>query len=352
VKLAEKMEQCSNQINPFVSSENRDLEKVAGAMVVSGAGNEKSEETLAKESGVPEDSVAVSSQAISESGLLLATDSLQQDSTMSEESFQEEVPTPEIIDLPREEEITFNINGDFTYRVLSNFRTEEGRAYFEEGSAKQKELDSVVAQTEKLRENYGNVKSRSEKDSIGQQILALEGETFELNRVVKQLFMLAKNAENEYWQEATEEEKNSFGEELDALANKTQTVNYAPIVIPETTAVIIPPILLEEGQAVEEISEENESGISYKIQLGAYSRGIPASMQPVFKKISILRKVESYTDENGVVVYTTGNLTSYEDAVVMQKQVIQEGVKDCKIAAYLNGKRITLEQAKELDKNR
>ncbi len=75
-------------------------------------------------------------------------------------------------------------------------------------------------------------------------------------------------------------------------------------------------------------------------------------MKSVFSKISVIRKVENYTDEKGVVVYTTGNLISYEDAVIMQKQVQQEGIKDAIIAAYLNGKRITLEQAKEIEKEK
>jgi hypothetical protein len=36
----------------------------------------------------------------------------------------------------------------------------------------------------------------------------------------------------------------------------------------------------------------------------------------------------------------------------MQNQIRQEGIKDPIIAVYLNGKRITLEQAKELEKEK
>jgi hypothetical protein len=117
----------------------------------------------------------------------------------------------------------------------------------------------------------------------------------------------------------------------------------------DNSEILIPPILIQDEEIENENSNARGSGITYKIQLGAYSRGIPNSQKAVFNKISILRKVENYTDENGVVVYTTGNLTSYDDAVLMQKQVRQEGIKDPIIAAYLNGKRITLEKAKEID---
>jgi hypothetical protein len=75
-------------------------------------------------------------------------------------------------------------------------------------------------------------------------------------------------------------------------------------------------------------------------------------MKATFKNIAMLRKVENYIDDKGVVVYTTGNLTTYDDALVMLNQIKQEGVKDAIIAAYQNGKRITLEQAKETEKQK
>ena len=131
----------------------------------------------------------------------------------------------------------------------------------------------------------------------------------------------------------------------DSNAAQVTTVN-------ESSEWLIPPVIQDEKPMVRPASKPKSSGITYKIQIGAYSRGIPNNMKSVFSKISVIRKVENYTDEKGVVVYTTGNLISYEDAVIMQKQVQQEGIKDAIIAAYLNGKRITLEQAKEIEKEK
>jgi hypothetical protein len=43
--------------------------------------------------------------------------------------------------------------------------------------------------------------------------------------------------------------------------------------------------------------------------------------------LSVIRTIETYTDEKGVVVYTTGNLTRYEDAMKLQNQVNRKAYK-------------------------
>ena len=90
----------------------------------------------------------------------------------------------------------------------------------------------------------------------------------------------------------------------------------------------------------------------YKIQIGAFSRGLPDYIKRLYKKLGLIRKIETYTDEKGIVVYTTGNLANLEDALKMQNQVRQEGAEDAFVVPYFQGKRITLEQAKELEKKR
>ena len=74
-------------------------------------------------------------------------------------------------------------------------------------------------------------------------------------------------------------------------------------------------------------------------------------MKQKFDKLAVIRKIDKYTDDRGVVVYTTGNLGKLEDAVKMQKQVRQEGIEDAFVVPYFNGKRITLEEAKKLNRN-
>jgi len=307
VNLSLKMEQCSNKSNPFKPAEN----------------------ITEFEENVP----------VAESVLV--------DTTISETV---EKNTSEI---EADEAINFNINSQIAYLFVSNFKTAEGEIYFKEANSKQKKLDETVILTEKLREKYKTSKSWSEKDSIGKQILELESQTYELRNVVKQLFLKAKTVESGYWQNATPQETESFIRKLNAAEMEIRDSNAAQVTtVNESSEWLIPPVIQDEKPMVRPASKPKSSGITYKIQIGAYSRGIPNNMKSVFSKISVIRKVENYTDEKGVVVYTTGNLISYEDAVIMQKQVQQEGIKDAIIAAYLNGKRITLEQAKEIEKEK
>ncbi len=103
----------------------------------------------------------------------------------------------------------------------------------------------------------------------------------------------------------------------------------------------------EQIQAAAEPEEQDD--LIYKIQIGAYSRGLPTYVKKQFDKLSYIRKIENYTDDRGVVVYTTGNLTRLEDAVKMKNQVRLEGIEDAFVVPYFNGKRITLEEAKKLE---
>jgi tetratricopeptide (TPR) repeat protein len=366
VNLSRKMEQCANGVNPFVSDSITENTGETEAPVVEAAvvtevftenGNESKENELTTQSVIEPTDSGVKEKGSMNVEVLeasVATDSINQnfDSEIDESPGQDtelEIVNEEVKPISAEEKIKFSVNDEITYNALSNFKTEEGKNYFDEGTLSEKELQKVLIRIEILREKYKISQSRAERDSIGQLILSLEGESYDIKNNVTQLFMQAKNAENGYWINASPQETDNFIRELNnsrnARTNKTADVS-------PSAEIVIPPILFVDEEVKSDTPKDGNSGITYKIQLGAYSRGIPNSLKAVFNKISIIRKVENYTDENGVVVYTTGNLTNYDDAVVMQKQVRQEGIKDPIIAAYLNGKRITLEQAKEMDNNR
>ena len=366
VGLLLKMEQCKNHINPFKSSDVEDSKEDTNVTVVGETGSDANDEITGQQAdkllilpSIESDSAKTktedsSAQESEESKISELNDSTIQNINPKQGSLTIEQQGSSLTEAeyvkPAEEKINFNINSEITYNAVSNFKTEEGKINFEEATSKENELSKILIRTEILREKYKNSQSHAERDSLGQLILVLEGDAYDMKNIVTHLFINAKTVENGYWHNVSPEEKENFIKDLNLaeqqenkrLTDETQAVS-------ESLDVIIPPILIENEEVKSSASKENPSGIIYKIQIGAYSRGIPNSLKPVFSKISVLRKVENYTDENGVVVYTTGNLNSYEDAVVMQGQVKQEGIKDPKIAAYLNGKRITLEQAKEIE---
>lgn len=370
VNLSEKMEQCANHVNPFAETEapESDEKTMVAVVTAEGVSSAAAVPNLAEKDNVQvENDVVTDTEKtlqeekaevlteIQESDSLSDTDSKvtihETDTVIISEPPVKEVPET-VQDIQKEERINFNINDEISYLKLSNFKTAEGGLYFKEGSIKQTELDAIIKETEKLRSVYTSSDSRAERDSIGQQILELERKTYELKKVVNQLFSQAKTAENGFWQNASPVEKEAFIKELSVIKEEEIKNELENNTVIDEPVLIFTPVLADNAEEEKPAAKANTSGITYKIQIGAYSRGIPNNMKSVFNKISLIRKVDNYTDEKGVVVYTTGNLTTYDDAVVMQNQVRQEGIKDPIIAAYLNGKRINLEQAKETEKQK
>ena len=321
-KISEKIQQCYDKINPyeeFMVDEN--VETVLPVAVING---QSPEIDSAK------------------------TELENQDSIITSETML--ITTPETtVEVPKGELINFKINNEITYLYTSHFKTEEGKDLFLKRDSLQKVLDYSLTNVNVLREEYSSATTRSEKNSIGEKILAYENEIYQLKSDVPEFFIQAKNIENEYWENATPEEIEKFNEELALISeeNKANTTAIETTIVNATTF-INPKILMNGNENIIPANERDDNDLIYKIQIGAFSRGVPSYKKRLFDKLSLIRKIENYTDKKGVVVYTTGNLTNYEDAAKMKNQVRQEGIKDAYIVPYLKGKRITLEQAKEL----
>lgn len=255
---------------------------------------------------------------------------------------------------PKEESgtpIEFIVNSRITYFNTNHFQTNEGRLLFNESQQKQQRLDSILNKTDELREEYLGTNNTSDKNTLGNKIVTLETESYSLQQEITNLLIQTQNKELEYWNNASDNEIAEFTEKAEtdrknqeAGSNETQTDS------PGTdSALINPELFLSEGNSdflLEEPEQKDE--LIYRIQIGAYSKGLPAYVQRLYDKLSVLRKIENYTDENGVVVYTTGKLNNLEDAVKMQNQVRQEGIEDAYVVPYFNGKRITLNEAKKI----
>ena len=362
VNLTEKIQQCYDRINPY-QTEDEYTENTIDDLSLKDLTSTESENDSVNISDslnvtnteiIPVNSTEILSTSAKDS-LPAKSDSakyvesneiLNSDSLLITEKQPEEIKP-----VSAERPIEFSVNSEIAYRFLSQFKTSEGKALFVEGKEKQNRLDSTLKTLDFLRNKYVSVYSRKEKDSIGQQILALETHSYELKSETNQLLMKSKAVENEYWQNASEQEISKFMEESRKISTKTVRKNVNNSLEPkDSDKVAIPEILIEDIPTDNTAPPSpSTSDLIYKVQIGAYSRGIPAYRKKVFDKLAFIRRIDNYTDENGVVVYTTGNLTRYEDAQVMQKQIRQEGVDDAFIVPYLNGKRITLEQAKEIE---
>lgn len=338
VNLTTKIEQCKNQISPFTW--------VSASEVLP-----DSNFTFANTNTINEANILTNDT-------IILPDSTHQFSDTKQNSIPVNNNTSEVLTnstethltihepVPIDPTIDFSVNHEISYKKLSSFRTTEGKQLFEQATNKQKELDAVLKTTNNLRVLYSSTTKKSEKDSLGQRILSLEERSYDLKSEVNELFTKAKLTENEYWTIATEDEKATFISMLNSPKINEISLTSA---IQDTGDLEIPDILIDNSAAIKKPSEPVNKDLSYKIQIGAYSRGLPASVKRLFDKLSLIRNIDNYTDDRGVVVYTTGNLTNFTDATTMLKQVQQEGVEDAIIAAYFKGKRIPLAEAKALE---
>ncbi len=91
------------------------------------------------------------------------------------------------------------------------------------------------------------------------------------------------------------------------------------------------------------LKEEAKPQVSFRVQFATYKK----QKEPDFKKFRGLENIQMY-QEDGYVKYTTGNESSLAKAGVLKESLYQKGFKDAFIVAFLNDKKITIEEAKNL----
>ncbi len=256
-----------------------------------------------------------------------------------------EVKTPQPKTIP----IDFQVNTDIGYTRIEHFKTQEAKDQYLDGMKLSNKLDSLLQLSDSLRIVYENAKSLNERDMVAGQIVNLEQETMELKSKSDTYFMDARQMEASYWNSASQSEIDSFQNVLEKLSQIENPNPETETMLADTSLDFNASIYFSDPQ-IEPESKETTDELIYRIQIGAYSRGLPAYMDRLYKKLSVIRKIENYTDDKGIVVYTTGRLTNFEDAVKMQNQVRLEGIKDAFVVPYLNGNRISIKEAKELTK--
>jgi len=241
----------------------------------------------------------------------------------------------------------FRINSEITYFDISHFKKAESKQAFLEALAKQKALHLLTQKTDSLRKAYSE-SNDNQKDKIAASILEAEQKLMTLNEEIPALFDKARQSENVYWQSAPANEKARFINRVNAVRDSIQ---QAAIKLNETQSIsktVPDTIIYYRADKLNEVVAEAAPAVVYKIQVGSFKTKMPDSAAKAIKKLELLRKVDSFKDEKGITVLTTGSLKSYQEALTLQTQVKLEGIKAATISAYKNGKRITLDEAKKL----
>lgn len=246
--------------------------------------------------------------------------------------------------------IGFQVNSNIVYLNIRHFKMDDSKKMFIQIWTKENELDQLKLKTDSLRKIYSNA-SDDQKDGLAVKILKNEQKTIELNEEVPAFYEKISKLENDYWQSASPDELSKFQEKInsykDSLQLATAALNRQSA---EEDKKASDTISIFQPSQKAELKAENPTSISYKIQIGAYKGKVPDASAKLIKKLSLIRKIENTKDEKGVTVYTTGNLKVYKEAVTMQNQVKQEGVKNATIIAFKNGKKISIDEARKINK--
>lgn len=243
----------------------------------------------------------------------------------------------------------FQVNSDITYRSFSHFSKSSAKKTFFQAWLKEKELANLALQTDSLRKIYSG-SANEQKETIAAVILKNEQKAIDLNQEIPALYQNARAEEDLYWKSASVNEISKFQEKIKLFGDSINLANQK--IQEQSKGLNITDTLIlatESAKATDVKPEASVAEIVYKIQIGAYKGKIPDLANKLIKKLSSIRKVENYVDDKGVKVFTTGNLKTYAEALTLQSQVKQEGVKTPIIAAYLKGKRITVAEAKKLN---
>lgn len=95
------------------------------------------------------------------------------------------------------------------------------------------------------------------------------------------------------------------------------------------------------------VAVTDETGIVFKVQIGAFNEEVPLDIANTFLKIA-KKGIKNYKDEKGLTIYTVGKYKSYEEADKSKQEVVAEGVTGAFVVAYSDGKKISVEEAQKL----
>ena len=240
--------------------------------------------------------------------------------------------------------INFQINDKITYLIEGMFHVAEAKAEFRKALDKELQLDSMLKVVQQLRRQYHLNANPMVRDSLASGIQNLEYQNLVLNTEVDQHYFQARKLEQGWWSKADFSEFNKYSEEKDSLIRMKEQLNK-PVIVEEILPVypsdtLVSVIENDSLTVKKEIRDENE--LIYKIQIGAFDKGITKQRKLLFERLEKIRTIEKLPQESGIIIYATGNVRNFNDAIKLQNQIRQEGIKDAFVIATRNGIRVPL----------
>jgi tetratricopeptide (TPR) repeat protein len=289
------------------------------------------------------------------SGLATGNDSVQTEmlppATDSSAVAEVSRPAPPAISLPphahRTRFIRFQVNPQVTYLTDDMFQVEEAKKAWTSASEKEEELSRLLDTLAELRSRYQQALSTADRELLATRIIAMERQTLIQKAETEQLFQNARYLEQQWWTDAGNEAYERFKHTSDSLLRLEEALRIAALPPPP----VIDDLLISEELDLDEEGEADGPGpddVIFKVQLGSFTRAVPARTQALFDKIGKIRPIDTFVGEDGATVYTTGNMRTFADGLALQNQVRVEGVKDAFVIAIRDGKRVSLPEAKIL----
>lgn len=339
-ELKEKISMCNSCINPFTN-------------FYSALGKDKNRDAVSSQEFAPKSN--------KETGEIIYN------SSETTEKIDSTAPKVDIFEnMPAfiDSSINFNLTSELYYSKIHQFKTKEGEHFFIEGWKNSEELKRLISETDSLREEYSKLSFSVNRGKISARVVELENLIIDKKSTTDFSYMKARESELNYWNKASDQEKWKLIEENDSI--RLDSERKALIEVEEekkafiqTTEAIVTDTIAQDSLTIdstkiytEPIATEpvTQGKIVFKVQIGAYNTELPESAKKLYKKISVLRRIDQVVDERNYTIYTIGELTNIKDALKLQDQIRQESVKDAFVIAIKDGKRIPLNEALELIK--
>ncbi len=215
--------------------------------------------------------------------------------------------------------------------------------------------DSLLRLADRYRSTL-NEFSESDRQSVRSKILSLEQSAFEYQRIADQKYREAAGLASDKYDEnmlpalrGVEEDIPEIAEEKAPDTSMVEPDTIKPDTITETVRRPAPvlEVFSEEYGQQETISVNPElpEGLIYRIQLAAFRNPKEASFFKGLGPISIYR-----AENTNINFYYAGMFRSKEDAERALVKVKKKGFNDAFILALMDGSRISMEQAEQLEK--